>query len=350
MSSSVSSDRRVSPPRERPDKRPLQPARLESAFPLPPLPLPSRPGSRVLGVERWLVRRMLQALGNPAVDFVLWNGEEVHSPAGPAVARVVLGDRQTLWKLLVGPDLHFGDAYSAGRLEVQGDLLAMLEGVYRCEKPCPPPGRSARPLAAWLPPRRSNTLAGSRANIHHHYDIGDDFYRLWLDERNGLHLWLFLLARRPRWKRRSGPKMDYVCRKLWLRPGETVVEAGCGWGALALHMARHYGVRVRACNVSREQIKYARRRARSEGLDDRVQFIEDDYRNIRGRCDAFVSVGMLEHVGVGTLRRVRRNDRPLPQSRRPRTDPFIGRDQPGRINPGSSGGFSQAPIRPASAR
>ena len=93
-------------------------------------------------------------------------------------------------------------------------------------------------------------------------------------------------------------KLDHVCRKLRLQPGEKVVEAGCGWGALALHMARHYGVMVQAYNISREQIAFARQRARAEGLDGQVEFIEDDYRNVRGEFDAFVSVGMLEHVGT----------------------------------------------------
>jgi cyclopropane-fatty-acyl-phospholipid synthase len=91
--------------------------------------------------------------------------------------------------------------------------------------------------------------------------------------------------------------MDHVCRKIWLQPGETVAEAGCGWGGLALHMARSYGVNVKAYNISHEQIMLARERARREGLSNQVEFIEDDYRNIRGRFDAFISVGMLEHVG-----------------------------------------------------
>ena len=92
--------------------------------------------------------------------------------------------------------------------------------------------------------------------------------------------------------------MDHVCRKVWLQPGERVVEAGCGWGALALHMAKHYGVRVRAFNISKEQILIARERAKQEGLEHQVEFIEDDYRNISGRYDVFVSVGMLEHIGA----------------------------------------------------
>jgi cyclopropane-fatty-acyl-phospholipid synthase len=93
-------------------------------------------------------------------------------------------------------------------------------------------------------------------------------------------------------------KMRHVCRKLHLQPGERVVEAGCGWGSLALFMAEHYGVSVTAYNISREQIAYARRRARAAGLEDRVRFVEDDYRTIEDRYDAFVSVGMLEHVGL----------------------------------------------------
>ena len=95
--------------------------------------------------------------------------------------------------------------------------------------------------------------------------------------------------------------MDHVCRKVRLNRGERVVEAGCGWGALALHMARHYGVKVRAFNISREQIAYARERAKAQGLANEVEFVLDDYRNITGHYDEFVSVGMLEHVGVGEL-------------------------------------------------
>jgi cyclopropane-fatty-acyl-phospholipid synthase len=128
-------------------------------------------------------------------------------------------------------------------------------------------------------------------------------------------------------------KMDLVCRKIWLRPGERVIEAGCGWGALALHMAKHYGVKVRAFNISQEQIAYARDRAAREGLAGRAEFIEDDYRNVSGECDAFVSVGMLEHVGLpdypalgGVM------DRTLAPDGRGLLH-FIGRNQPMLLNP-----------------
>ena len=92
--------------------------------------------------------------------------------------------------------------------------------------------------------------------------------------------------------------MDYICRKLNLLPGERVVDIGCGWGALAFHMARHYGAHVQAVSNSHEQILWARHRAAELHVTHQVEFIEDDYRNISTQCDALVSVGMLEHVGA----------------------------------------------------
>ena len=97
-------------------------------------------------------------------------------------------------------------------------------------------------------------------------------------------------------------KLDHVCRKLQLQAGQKVIEAGCGWGALAIHMAEHYGVDVIAYNNSKEQVAFARERAAAKNLDGRVTFVEDDYRMVDQRCDAFVSVGMLEHVGLANFR------------------------------------------------
>ena len=122
--------------------------------------------------------------------------------------------------------------------------------------------------------------------------------------------------------------MDFVCRKVQLRPGERVIEAGCGWGALAIHMAKNYGVSVRAFNISKEQIQFARERAKAEGLSNQVEFVEDDYRNIAGTCDAFVSVGMLEHVGAENYKELGAvNHRSIGNKGRGLLH-FIGRNQP----------------------
>jgi cyclopropane-fatty-acyl-phospholipid synthase len=149
----------------------------------------------------------------------------------------------------------------------------------------------------WIQRGTSNTLQGSQQNIHHHYDIGNDFYSLWLGETMA-YTCAYFPTQETGLDGAQHAKMDHVCRKLRLRAGETVAEAGCGWGGLALHMARHYGVKVRAFNISKEQVAFARERAKAEKLDGLIEYVQDDYRNIRGSYDAFVSVGMLEHVGV----------------------------------------------------
>src|SRR6202140_2027808 len=177
----------------------------------------------------------------------------------------------------------------SGGVEIRGDLVRLLEEIYRAFG-------FSRPRPWWLW-QRSNDARAARENVHRHYDLGNDFYRLWLD-REMAYTCAYFPTPASTLEDAQGAEMDRVCRKLALKPGERVIEAGCGWGGLALHMARHYGVTVRAMNVSGEQIAYARDRARAEGLADRVEFIEDDYRNASGRYDAFVSVGMLEHVGL----------------------------------------------------
>jgi cyclopropane-fatty-acyl-phospholipid synthase len=242
------------------------------------------------------VRRALQQLGNPPIGVVLWNGEEITNAAEAPTARARIRDRRTLVKLLLDTDLEFGDAYTDGRVEVLCDLTAFVEAAYRAEPPPASSGFLKRLLTGRFTRPRRNSLSGSRRNVHHHYDLSNDFYRLWLDEQM-VYTCAYFPTPLATLEQAQIAKMDHVCRKVRLRPGQTVVEAGCGWGALARHMARHYGVTVRAFNISHEQIIYARERARAEGLDRLVEYVEDDYRAISGTCDAFVSVGMLEHVG-----------------------------------------------------
>ncbi|WP_210399072.1 SAM-dependent methyltransferase [Steroidobacter denitrificans] len=243
-----------------------------------------------------ILRSLLHAFGDPRVDVVLWNGERILSPDKTPVATLRIADSRTLLRLCTDPDIQFGEAYSDGRIQVDGDFEQMLEEFYRGADASGSVAM-ARRVVHRLHRKRANTLQGSRANIHHHYDIGNEFYSLWLGSTMA-YTCAYYPTPQASLDEAQLAKMDHVCRKLRLQPGQHVVEAGCGWGALALHMAQHYGVRVTAFNISREQIAYARRRAQAAGIGDRVRYVEEDYRNIEGSYDAFVSVGMLEHVGI----------------------------------------------------
>lgn len=244
--------------------------------------------------HNWFDRQLLSAVhqiaGSARVRMQIGTPARAVSVC-PTLPTIYLKDRKTLIALLFSPEMNFGDLYSHGDIDVQGDLVHALEALYHA-----PDRMVTRAISRWLGWVQSNGLRDARRNIHHHYDIAADFYKLWLDPQL-VYTCAYFTGEHAGLEEAQQAKMDLVCRKLWLRPGDKVVEAGCGWGALSLHMARHYGVNVKAFNISHEQIEFARERARREGLASRVEFIEDDYRNIAGRFDVFVSVGMLEHIG-----------------------------------------------------
>ncbi len=273
--------------------------------------------------DRWALAQIQRHVAPAPLRLELWDGSGLASSPAP-VATVVFKNRRALLAVMWDPELNFGERYMAGDVEVRGNLEAMLESLYVALR-----GSQPRP---WWRLHGTNGLNAAKANVHHHYDLGNDFYRLWLD-RELVYTCAFFPTPDADLETAQVAKMDRVCRKLRLQPGERVVEAGCGWGSLALHMARNYGVTVRAFNISSEQIAYARDRAAREGLGGLVEFVDDDYRNMRGEYDVFASVGMLEHVGLHEFetfgrvigRTLAANGRGLLH--------FIGRNQATPLNP-----------------
>jgi len=264
---------------------------------LPAADSPPLPAGEANSLDRFSARKLLDFLGQPSIRIVLWDGREATPNVVDPVATLYFRDRSSLYLTLLRPELHWGDLYSQGRVDVDGDLVELLDAVYR--------GLLSKHDRGWLHwlnrtlGRRQirNNFRRAADNIHHHYDIGNDFYRLWLDHEAMQYTCAYFPDPVMTLEEAQRAKMDHVCRKLQLQPGDRVVEAGCGWGGFTLHMARHYGVTVKAYNISREQVNYAREKARAQDLAERVEYVLDDYRNISGEYDVFVSVGMLEHVG-----------------------------------------------------
>jgi cyclopropane-fatty-acyl-phospholipid synthase len=278
------------------------------------------------GIDRWLVNQIAKRLGDSSIRVALWDEPDAAPRDGTVVVRI--HDRKALFQLVTHTDLHFGDLYSSGRIEVRGSLQRLLEDAYHLGDEHPTMKAliaRGRSIAA---PDRSE----SKRNIHHHYDIGNEFYTLWLDREALQYTCAYYPDPSMTIEQAQQAKMHHVCRKLQLKAGETVVEAGSGWGGFALFMAKNYGVKVRTFNISHEQVVHARAWSERLGLKDRVEFVEDDYRNLTGTYDAFVSIGMLEHVGVGNYkelgslmsRAIGSEGRGLVHS--------IGRDKAGQLN------------------
>ncbi|MDQ1712133.1 MAG: cyclopropane-fatty-acyl-phospholipid synthase [Frankiaceae bacterium] len=251
-----------------------------------------------------------------------WDGSEAGPEGAPTV---VVRSPDALRRLLWAPnELGLGRAFVAGDIDVEDDLYAVLAATPLAADTVAPPDRArnlrtalravrtaarvgafGRPLPP--PPEearlrgRLHTKSRDAAAIAHHYDVGNDFYRLVL----GPSL-VYSCAYFPRpdatLEEAQAAKLDLVCRKLALEPGMRLLDVGCGWGSLVLHAAREYGVRAVGVTISEEQAALARRRVADAALSDRVEIRVQDYRDVTdGPFDAVSSIGMAEHVGRANL-------------------------------------------------
>jgi cyclopropane-fatty-acyl-phospholipid synthase len=270
---------------------------------LPRIAANTTPNPHVLdGFAKRAVRARLAGLRRGRVTLVegalrLSYGEPAERC--PLQAEVRVHDPRFWSELAFGGSIGAGEAYMLGywssddltalvRILLQNrDVLDGMEaGLARLTSPL-------QKSLHWL---NRNTREGSRRNIAAHYDLGNDFFKLFLDptmmyssaifERPGMTL-----------EQAQHARLDRICRKLELEPGDHLLEIGTGWGGMAIHAARHYGCRVTTTTISREQHALARERIAAAGLADRVTLLLEDYRDLRGRYDKLVSIEMIEAVG-----------------------------------------------------
>ena len=214
-------------------------------------------------------------------------------PGGTLVVRNLDAVRRTLF----GGDLGLAEAYMDGQWETP-DLMALLElglrnlQAFQVDRP----GRLKRMLDSLVHALRRNTRAGARRNIHSHYDLGNDFYKLWLDETLTYSCALFERPDQPLAEAQRN-KYRALIRKLELKPEHHLLEIGSGWGGFALYAARETGCRVTSITLSEQQLKEARARAQAAGLGGQVRFEFVDYRDATGEFDRIVSIEMFEAVG-----------------------------------------------------
>jgi cyclopropane-fatty-acyl-phospholipid synthase len=244
---------------------------------------------------RFASRLLLGRLREGRLDVMEGGRRHSFGPASaPLVATVRVHD-PSFWRALLGGSRRIADAYAAGVWQ-SADLVTLVRIGAR---EMPRLDRWRRPLA----PLRNllsrvprNTRAGARRHIAAHYDLGNDLFRLFLDESMTYSCAVF---ERPGVSLREAQedKLERVCRKLELGPEDHVLEIGSGWGSFALHAASRFGCRVTTTTISRDQHEVTARRVREAGLEDRVTVLLEDYRDLQGRYHKLVSIEMIEAVG-----------------------------------------------------
>lgn len=286
----------------------------------PPHSGPTSPGTSALqtrsrehrgALEHLAERLLLRALGQLEIGCLLLRHESrelrfgaVH-PDFPAPVVVQVDSARAYVDLCFGGSIGAAEAYARGlwsspepeqvaRIFARNaPVLWKLDGGL---------GRLVQPASRLTHALRRNTLRGSRRNIEAHYDLGNAFYACFLDDTLSYSAAVFESAEQPL-RDASLNKLERVCRKLDLKPDERLIEIGTGWGALAIHAASRFGCRVTTTTLSQEQYRLARLRVREAGLDDRVEVLLRDYRELpelvrtAGRFDKLVSIEMVEAVG-----------------------------------------------------
>jgi len=259
-----------------------------------------------------LLERLLSSLLPIALRF--WDGTSAGPPDAPVTA--VIRSPDALRRLLYAPnELGLARAYVNGEVEIEGQTVDAVRVLMRAApddlrlrwrtvasmvraaralgflgRPLPPPPEEAR-VHGWLHSRRRDAVA-----VTHHYDVGNDFYRLVLDETMTYSCARFTSPTLSLDEAQRA-KHELICQKLGLREGMSLLDVGCGWGTMLLHAARRHGVRALGVTLSVPQAELAAKRVAEAGLANRVEVRVQDYRDLVGRFDAVSSIGMFEHVG-----------------------------------------------------
>jgi len=258
----------------------------------------------------------------------LWDGETLRFGAGAPLATLIIREPRLFRDLILFRDpLRLAEAYFQGELDIEGDIYEILKlkdhlnslTFSAAEKASllfmalsfggaseaasgrtMPARRNPRSLRLW----RAHSKSASRQAIAFHYDVSNAFYQLWLDERM-VYSCAYFETLDDSLNQAQRNKLELICRKLRLQPGERLLDIGCGWGALILWAARHHGVRAHGITLSREQYEHTRATIEQQGMQERVTVELKDYRDLQGeaRYEKIVSIGMFEHVGLKNLPR-----------------------------------------------
>ena len=250
-------------------------------------------------LARRLLLQKLQKLNGGAIQLIDSSGSITLGQGGDLKSNMIVHNPAFFRHAVLGGSLSVAESYLRGDWDCD-DLTTFFRIFVRNIEATDQLDRGLSRIARWVNRLyhrwHANSRSGSRRNIHAHYDLGNDFFRLMLDDTLAYSSGIFLTPTSSL-REASVEKMDRICRKLDLRPDDHLLEIGTGWGGLAIHAATEFGCRVTTTTISQQQFVVARQRIDEAGLSDRVTLLLQDYRDLTGRFDKLVSIEMIEAVG-----------------------------------------------------
>ncbi len=247
-----------------------------------------------------LLGRLSRSLPDVPFRVRFWDGDTKVYGRGAAVFALSFNDKAVVKHFLSRGSMGFREEYVAGNIDIDGDLQQVARFGIGC-------GSQDMKLSwrtmitVFLQHVTSlNTVGRSPENIARHYDLGNEFYKQYLDE-SMTYSCAYFRHEQDTLEQAQMQKYEHICRKLQVREGDTLVDIGCGWGGMLLYAAQQYGTKGIGCTLSKNQADYAREKVKQAGLEDKITILGEDYRNLQGQFDKFVSIGMFEHVGKGFI-------------------------------------------------
>ena len=250
-------------------------------------------------INKSIVKSIAEHLSDRPFDLEYWDGEIIKYGEGDPEFKLIIKNFPSKKELLADPSVALGEAYMKGDIDIEGDLQKFFESIIRNKDSFMNKNTVFR-LASKI---KAPSLIKSKKDIAHHYDIGNDFYSLWLDKTMSYSCGYFKNPTDTLYDAQMN-KIHHILKKLNLKEGQHLLDIGCGWGYLIIEAAKLYKVKALGITLSEEQFKKAKERIKQEGLEDLVDVQLMDYRNLEKsnlEFDRIVSVGMAEHVGHANL-------------------------------------------------
>jgi len=247
--------------------------------------------------DKLFYKTLLKNMFSDTFKIKFWDGSEEKFGEGESKFQIIFNEPISKVDIINDPSITLGEAYMTRKLDINGSVQAVIESLYNNKESFLRKSEMYEKLIK----KFTSSIKISKDNIQFHYDIGNDFYKLWLDKAMNYSCGYFK-SDTDSLEVAQQNKMNHILEKLNLKEGQSLLDIGCGWGELIIAAAKQYKVKAVGITLSKEQLQKANERIKAEGLEDLVEVKLQDYREIKDvSFDRIVSVGMLEHVGLENL-------------------------------------------------